>query len=446
MKIRELALTAALITSLTAAGLACATPVLAASVCTEPVGFEKYCSNDGWKTYYPVRVGLLLVGSQSPQIDGAPVVGNTLHPVPFPRYQFQLWDSDTNTLLEPEAVNVTITYQWRADSVDIPGAVDDHFTLTAAEQGKKITLGVHASVPASTVDSYDGASQAGTVVLPAGSPIPVAPVPTGLGTFGTPTVGGTLFVTDSTNFDLNNGTHLSWLRDGMPVDSPISHGTGYVTTVEDIGKHLSLQVLTYKPGYNHGTAVSPATAPVDVRPGLSIRDVPPGTQFSNEIVWMYEAGISTGWSDYTYRPLEPVHRDAMAAFMYRLMAKPSYTSSKTFIDVSAGTQFYNEITWAGSVGVSTGYADQSYQPLGTVNRDAMAAFMYRLAGSPAYAAPAVSHFKDVQPGTKFYKEINWMYDSGLSTGYTDGTYQSLQPVNRDAMAAFMYRFHTVFHG
>ncbi len=87
---------------------------------------------------------------------------------------------------------------------------------------------------------------------------------------------------------------------------------------------------------------------------------------------------------------------------------------------------------------------RTYRPLNAVNRDAMAAFLYRLAGKPAFTPPATSPFTDITPSSQFYKEITWLAASGISTGWTeqDGskTYRPLSPVNRDAMAAFLYRF------
>lgn len=75
----------------------------------------------------------------------------------------------------------------------------------------------------------------------------------------------------------------------------------------------------------------------------------------------------------------------------------------------------------------------------------MAAFMYRLAGSPDYTPPSKSSFEDVLPDRQFYKEISWLASTGISTGWTedDGTktYRPNESINRDAMAAFMYRFH-----
>lgn len=116
------------------------------------------------------------------------------------------------------------------------------------------------------------------------------------------------------------------------------------------------------------------------------------------------------------------------------------------------TQFYKEIAWLASKGISTGWDEgngaKSYRPLQAVNRDAMAAFMYRFAGSPAYNAPGGSPFTDVVPQTQFYKEINWLASMNISTGWDEGngtrTFRPVQPVHRDAMAAFMYRYNNAF--
>jgi hypothetical protein len=124
--------------------------------------------------------------------------------------------------------------------------------------------------------------------------------------------------------------------------------------------------------------------------------------------------------------------------------------NRTFADVPTGAQFFREISWLGSTGVTTGYSNGTYAPLGTVNRDAMAAFMYRLAGSPEFTPPSVSPFSDVKPSTQFYREITWLASQGISTGWAEPngsrTYRPLQPVARDAMAAFTYRFASKFAG
>lgn len=47
-------------------------------------------------------------------------------------------------------------------------------------------------------------------------------------------------------------------------------------------------------------------------------DVPPGHPFHDDIDWLADYGITTGFGDGTFRPSEPVTRQAMAAFMHRL--------------------------------------------------------------------------------------------------------------------------------
>lgn len=186
-------------------------------------------------------------------------------------------------------------------------------------------------------------------------------------------------------------------------------------------------------------------------------DVPIGAQFENEMQWLADKQISTGWESNgtrIYKPLTPVNRDAMAAFMYRLSGKPDFTAPNVspFKDLPVTAQFYKEITWLADKGISTGWEEadktRTYRPLQPVNRDAMAAFMYRLAGEPEFTPPAESPFIDVSVESEFYKEITWLAAQGISTGWaeqgTTRSFKPLLPVNRDAMAAFMFRYNTKF--
>jgi uncharacterized protein YkwD len=101
--------------------------------------------------------------------------------------------------------------------------------------------------------------------------------------------------------------------------------------------------------------------------------------------------------------------------------------SGPFVDVPAGTQFADEINWLASQGISTGWKEgngtTTYRPVTPVNRDAMAAFMYRLVGQPAFSPPQYSSFADIPPGTQFYKEINWLAAYGISGGWDEGNGQ-----------------------
>ncbi|WP_309992591.1 Ig domain-containing protein [Paenarthrobacter nitroguajacolicus] len=196
--------------------------------------------------------------------------------------------------------------------------------------------------------------------------------------------------------------------------------------------------------------------PQDFKPPVKspFADIATSQQFYKEMAWLAAARVSTGWTEAngtkTYRALLPVNRDAMAAFMYRLSGSPGFVPPKVspFADVSTSQQFYKEMAWLASTGISTGWTEangtKTYRATQPVNRDAMAAFLYRLAGSPDYTAPATTPFADITKTQQFYKEMTWLSHWGISTGWTESngtrTYRALQSVNRDAMAAFMYRF------
>ncbi|AOZ72968.1 hypothetical protein BK816_06415 [Boudabousia tangfeifanii] len=183
------------------------------------------------------------------------------------------------------------------------------------------------------------------------------------------------------------------------------------------------------------------------------KDVPSGALFAGEIKWMYEAGITTGFnSDQTFRPAVGIDREAMAAFLYRLAGRPDVKGYRpVFKDVDQKrTLFWREIQWMHDAGISTGWADGTYRPYQPVNRDAMAAFMYRFCAK--FEDKCSKHvnpnklvvnepvpFKDVNAKTLHHKAIAWMRRANISTGWADGTYRPVQPIERRAMAAFIFR-------
>ena len=137
-------------------------------------------------------------------------------------------------------------------------------------------------------------------------------------------------------------------------------------------------------------------------------------------------------------------RATMAAYFYRMSGSPQYTAPSTpsFSDVPLNHPYYKEIEWMKAQGITTGWPRWHLPPRGSVNRDAMAAFFYRYAGSPEYTAPAQARFTDVPTDKQFYREISWLAEQGVTTGWPDGSFRPVEPVHRDAMAAFVYRYST----
>jgi hypothetical protein len=179
-------------------------------------------------------------------------------------------------------------------------------------------------------------------------------------------------------------------------------------------------------------------------------DVTTGSTFCKEIKWMKDQGISTGNGDGSYAPASNVTRGAMSAFMARLAlgstgaaALPA-CSSQPFDDVAVSHPFCKEIKWMKDQGISTGFdGGTTYHPQDPVLRQAMSAFIARLAlgsaGAAALPACSTQPFNDVATNHPFCKEIKWMADNDIAQGFGDGGFHPSAVVTRQAMASFMFR-------
>lgn len=177
----------------------------------------------------------------------------------------------------------------------------------------------------------------------------------------------------------------------------------------------------------------------------SFTDVPANHQFSAQIEWLVDQEITTGYADGRFKPKSTVTREAFAAFLYRVAGTPAFSppSRSPFKDLSPGDKFYREINWLADQGITTGYADGTFRPKADISREAIAAFLYRAAGSPPASNPRSAPFRDVARNDQFAKEILWLSNSDVTTGYSNGTFKPYDDVSREATAAFLYRARSI---
>ncbi|MDN4476519.1 D-alanyl-D-alanine carboxypeptidase family protein [Demequina sp. SYSU T00192] len=130
-------------------------------------------------------------------------------------------------------------------------------------------------------------------------------------------------------------------------------------------------------------------------------------------------------------PLGPVRFDDVSD----ALGDPTYSS------------FAAAIAWMGRRGVAEGVlteAGRAYMPEATATRGEFAAFLYRLAGSPAKVVPRRSPFADAGRGdTEHAAEIAWLAAQGVVTGRLEGDVRIFRPddpLTRGAMTRMLYRF------
>jgi hypothetical protein len=116
-----------------------------------------------------------------------------------------------------------------------------------------------------------------------------------------------------------------------------------------------------------------------------------------------------------------------------------------FPDVAPSSAFYGDVMWLVANGITTGYRDGGFHPGAPVTRQAMAAFLYRIAHGPASVTGCTTQtFWDVPTDSPFCGYISWLAGQGISTGYHDAGHAlpGFHPgaaVTRQARSAFLYR-------
>lgn len=176
---------------------------------------------------------------------------------------------------------------------------------------------------------------------------------------------------------------------------------------------------------------SSSTAP-QVTGSTVICDVsadPGSTYYSGtakEIQWFADTGISTGWDNgygaRDFRPGNTINRQSLAAYLYRLAGKPAFTAQGNEFTDTVGNSLIDEIVWASQQGIMPGTKNSdstySFKPADSVNRGWLAVFLYRFAGSPAYTPPTTSPFIDVPTTSSVYKAVCWVNAKGINKGWS----------------------------
>jgi len=100
-----------------------------------------------------------------------------------------------------------------------------------------------------------------------------------------------------------------------------------------------------------------------------------------------------------------------------------------FTDVPAVHPYRAAIRWGKDSGVLSGYPDGSFKPEATVNRAEFLKIVLAAKGIDATSGETASTFSDVEPGAWYAPYVRYAKDSGIIQGYPDGTFKPGQAVN-----------------
>jgi len=227
------------------------------------------------------------------------------------------------------------------------------------------------------------------------------------------------------------------------VTAPTCTSNGYTTYTCACGdsyndKYTAALGHSYKEGRcTRCGAEDPNYKPV---PAVSFTDVDGLiASFKESINWAVQNGITSGYSDNTFRPNATCTRGHVVTFLWRAAGSPEPQSLENrFSDVSESSPFYKAILWAAEQGITTGYADGTFRPNDACTRAHVVTFLWRYEGKPA-ASGSVSLTDLAGLNADFTAAINWAATNGITTGYADGTFRPHAVCTRAHVVTFIYR-------
>ena len=122
-----------------------------------------------------------------------------------------------------------------------------------------------------------------------------------------------------------------------------------------------------------------AGAPEPESKNCVFTDVKPGDYYYKAVLWGTENGIVGGYSDHTFRPKGKCTRQQAVTFLWRYYESPEpETSVSDFPDVTdKNAYYYKAVLWAAENGITGGYSDGTFKPLNECTRAQMVSFLYR---------------------------------------------------------------------
>lgn len=183
------------------------------------------------------------------------------------------------------------------------------------------------------------------------------------------------------------------------------------------------------------------------KPGMSrFIDVSMSDWFYNDVSYVFEKGLMTGLTPYTFGPYQSLLRAEFATILYRMEGSPKTTYKNQFSDVPEGEWFSDPIIWANDAKIVSGYANSKLFGTGDcISREQMTVMMFRYAKYKGYDTSQradLGKYKDASSVSGFAKEsMEWAVSKGIISGKDNGT--RIDPHGqalRAECAAIMKRF------
>ena len=108
-------------------------------------------------------------------------------------------------------------------------------------------------------------------------------------------------------------------------------------------------------------------------------DTDPNRYYSDALDYCYENKLVAGMTESTFGPNTSLTRGQLMTLLYRLAGSPEVTGENPFADVGEARFYYSAVVWAYENGIAKGVTETEFQPGDPVTRQQLATFLYRFA-------------------------------------------------------------------
>jgi uncharacterized protein YegL len=124
----------------------------------------------------------------------------------------------------------------------------------------------------------------------------------------------------------------------------------------------------------------------------------------------------------------------------------SAVDSSPYRDVSPSAWYYSDVVRAYEEKLMDGVGNNCFDPNGTLTREQYITILARFSGCDlsAYGNERLQEALDVVPGSWYAPAVAWAYENGLTSGVSSTAFGVGQPVTREQMATFIYRYVEMF--
>ena len=167
-------------------------------------------------------------------------------------------------------------------------------------------------------------------------------------------------------------------------------------------------------------------------------DVPAGSFYYDAVLWAVEKGVTTGTSATTFEPDGSCTRAQAVTFLWRVAGCPAPKSAAMpFTDVKAGSFYYDAVLWAVENGITKGTSETTFEPEADCTRAQIVTLIWRAQKSPA--AGTDNPFNDVKAGSFYETAVLWAVKAGVTKGTSAVTFEPEGICTRAQIVTLIWR-------